>query len=460
MTDSPKQQEVVSIPTLINYNGSSGGGDDNDDTNNNMEEQNKRTVTILSRGLHHIIAMKPPSVICHHSSVWAGSRKKKLNAGEEPEIPMLQRVRDAVESIDSKNNIIIDNENEIDDDGNRDLKFKCNQSDEDNHNQGMMRRVNLVHRLDRGASGALLLAFADEDEDNNKEGDDDLFADNNDIGKQNQEKIKQNDEMNLANNDKCCNNDNGHSRDEDKTVKRKKKGATAALQEEMSKPTSTKTYVALVRGEGILRGENLKQKGWFEVNRPIKDEKGKLNDATTSFLFVACQRPKDENDENNKIMQPRMSLVLARPHHGRWHQIRRHLNGLSHHILGDRSHGCSKTNKEWKQKRNLPGERVFLHLARLQIPPTKFTPDGIDCACPLPNDMLNVLNIYAPDILKEALPILEKEGILVNSERNYTVGTYTIPDVLLEKMSKIKIKNVKSKGNSGNNSGMEEEHGT
>ena len=82
--------------------------------------------------------------------------------------------------------------------------------------------------------------------------------------------------------------------------------------------------IALVRGEGIFRGQDLKQKGWFEVNRPILDEKKRVNDATTSFYFVAGQKA----DEESVIKQPRLSLVLARPHQGRWHQIRRHLHGL------------------------------------------------------------------------------------------------------------------------------------
>jgi len=130
-----------------------------------------RTVTILERGPNHIIALKPPSVVCHHSG-WTGSRSK-LKRGEEPEIPMLQRVRDAIHDIDSQEN-----------------------------RQVQMKRVNLIHRLDRGASGALLLAFADED---------------------------------------CTDCGDEQQNDE--------KGVTAELIEAMKSPESTKTYVALVRGE-------------------------------------------------------------------------------------------------------------------------------------------------------------------------------------------------------------------
>lgn len=57
--------------------------------------------------------------------------------------------------------------------------------------------------------------------------------------------------------------------------------------------------------------------GWFEETRAIKDEKGDEKNATTWFNFVAGQPEISEDG----IDQPRMSIVLARPMQGRWHQI-------------------------------------------------------------------------------------------------------------------------------------------
>ena len=37
------------------------------------------------------------------------------------------------------------------------------------------------------------------------------------------------------------------------------------------------------------------------------------------------------------------------PQTGRWHQIRKHLNGLSHPILGD-AHGDSRVNHWWREE--------------------------------------------------------------------------------------------------------------
>ena len=211
----------IPIEIIVQNDGSTSSSSSSSNSSSN------RTVTILERGPNHIVALKPPSVVCHHSG-WSGSRAK-LKRGEEPEIPMLQRVRDALHDIDSKGMA----------------------GDESTTTE--VRKVNLVHRLDRGASGALLLAYADSEE---------------------------------AKKDKS------------------KKGATACLSEAMASDDSTKTYVALVRGEGILRGEDFKEKGWFEVSRPIKDESGEEKNATTLFNFVAGQPETFEDG----VERPRISL--------------------------------------------------------------------------------------------------------------------------------------------------------
>lgn len=311
---------------------------------------------------------------------------------------MLQRVRDAIHDIDSR--------------GQR-----------DDEPSPRMRKVNLVHRLDRGASGALLLAFADDDE-----------------------------------------------------QRENQKSSTATLIEAMASPESIKTYVALVRGEGILHGVDFKQLGWFEETRAIKDESGQEKNATTWFNFVAGQ-PEASDDG---IDRPRMSLVLARPKQGRWHQIRKHLNGLSHPILGDTTHGASKVNREWKERRNMPGgecwtvlilinctrhhilseiariihfhslifcslwnqcltERICLHLARLQLPPTEAAPEGIDVSSPIYEDMLKMLRDYAPDVLEKSLHVLQEEGILVDSKETYEVGRYTIPEECVQDDGSVQI---------------------
>jgi len=379
---SLRSDDIISVAPNNNYT-----NHQKEDIKQQLQEtETTGNVTILSRSPYHIVVEKPPSVLCHHSG-WAGSRAKQKR-GEVPEVPMLQRVRDAV-------NDIVNQEKAFNENINHDDIVTDTQ-------EGIMmrkqrqRKVNLIHRLDRGASGALLFAFADEEDDS---------TDNNIDTNKIEAAIDQ---------------------DETTSVKKrnKTKGATATLIEAMTSSSSIKTYVALVRGEGILKGEDLKAKGWFEVNRPIKDEAGEVKDASTMFRFVSGQA---EHELPDGTIMPRVSCVLARPKTGRWHQIRRHLNGLSHPILGDTTHGSSKVNKEWK-KRNMAGERTCLHLGRIQLPPTNFTPDGIDIASPLPDDMLNMMKVYAPKVLSDAVPVLESEGIEVDRcGKEYETGQYIVP---------------------------------
>jgi len=274
------------------------------------------TVSVLDRGANHLVVSKPPGVLCHRSG-WSGSRPRKLQKNAIPEVPMLQRTREAVGE-----------------------------------------RVNLIHRLDRGASGCLLMSFANSDKDDNN--------------------------------------------------------VTATLQENMSISSSThKTYIALVRGEGIFKGRDFREKGWFEIDRPIKNEAGTSKNATSYFRFIAGQ-----GNENGDLDRPRASLVLARIKTGRWHQIRKHLNGLSHPIIGDSTHGNSKTNRCWKEKWGLTPERTCLHLLKLELPPTLATPNGISVVDALPQDMMDMLQKhFPPEFLNDAKKALEEEGLCLNPEK-------------------------------------------
>jgi tRNA pseudouridine65 synthase len=302
---------------------------------------------ILKQTQEYVVVEKPPSVVCHHSD-WTGSRSRN-------EVPMLQRVRDATCLLTG--------------DG------APGGAGGDATAAEYRRRVNLVHRLDRGCSGCLLLAFASLNEPQVDDG---------------------------GVRDTCS---DGTSSFEG--------SVTADLIRAMQSPASTKTYVALVRGEGILRGVDFRERGWFLVDRPIKDENGRLNSASTWFRFAAGQ-----DDAGGS--RPRASLVLCRPTTGRWHQVRRHLNGLSHPILGDSSHGNSKVNQMWRQQYGVPSERTCLHLSRLQIPLGRphsgslaRTPpmEDIDVACPLAPDMMHILERHLPRVLEKAAPILCDEGI-------------------------------------------------
>lgn len=58
----------------------------------------------------------------------------------------------------------------------------------------------------------------------------------------------------------------------------------------------------------------------------------------------------------------RYSLLCAQPQTGRFRQIRRHLKHLSHHLIGDTSHGDGRHNRQFRM---LGMHRMLLHARRL-----------------------------------------------------------------------------------------------
>jgi 23S rRNA-/tRNA-specific pseudouridylate synthase len=352
--------------------------------NNTSDEDGHHHHQQRQQPLSYAVIDKPPSVLCHHSE-WAGSR----SGGSQQkvlQVPMLQRIRQAFGG----------------------------------------RRVNLVHRLDRGCSGCLLVSFAQ------AAADDSATRDTTSTTTTTAAESSMIDIANSIN----VGNDDRDDEEEESLSASYYTTVTRRLIQAMNHSRSQKTYIALVRGEGILHGRDFKQEGWFKVDRPIKNENGVLRNATTWFRFVAgqpCVVLLQDDDNNQQQQQPRASLVLARPETGRWHQIRRHLNGLSHPILGDSTHGSSKINRAFRTLYDMPPERTCLHLARLQLCLDDSDNDnhdhaassghelavssaaslyGIDVTCPLAPDMMRMLQDHMPNLLREARPILEEEGLV------------------------------------------------
>ena len=365
--------------------------DDDDNDNNNNHQNNDVNVIILKQTEHYVVVAKPPSVVCHHSD-WTGSRARH-------ELPMLQRTRNALGAASQDDKSRREQQQQQ-----QQLQQQQQQQQLQQQQRRVPRRLNLVHRLDRGASGCLLFTFA---KDNATPPDQSAHDSKESVSSSITTFL--NDAMaGQATRNTLAHDHHRHSANSSRTTT----------------PCARKTYLALVRGEGILHGRNFCKEGWFCVDRPIRNEFGILKNATTWFRFVAGQSNIDYHTKVDSSSatttvpssrrRPRASLVLARPETGRWHQIRRHLNGLSHPIIGDSSHGNSKVNAEWRTHWGLPPERTCLHLARIEIPPSPTVPfwtNGLDVSCPLASDMMTMLQQHLPELLKQAEPILQEESI-------------------------------------------------
>lgn len=121
---------------------------------------------------------------------------------------------------------------------------------------------------------------------------------------------------------------------------------TTRLSTALRHPRTDKVYVAMVRG--FFQWDDP-----VEVDRPLKDPDGKVQEARSVI------------DVLGRSHAPRCSLVRIRPRTGRWHQVRRHVRGCDHPVLGDTAHGDSRRNIAWREAHGL--DRLALHCHRVAL---------------------------------------------------------------------------------------------
>lgn len=126
----------------------------------------------------------------------------------------------------------------------------------------------------------------------------------------------------------------------------KNKESTANLNQQLKNHQVEKTYHAVVRG-------------WFKepigkITLPLElDSTGELVECETDYKTLNII-------EHNYQVHPkypkcRYSLLEVKPKTGRWHQIRRHMNRVSHPIIGDREHGDSHHNRYFRDQLSIEG---------------------------------------------------------------------------------------------------------
>jgi tRNA pseudouridine65 synthase len=106
-------------------------------------------------------------------------------------------------------------------------------------------------------------------------------------------------------------------------------------------------------------------RGWpedaFTIDHPLDGGPGKpvKKPATTAFQRLAtCELA----IPSAGFPTSRYAVLRAQPHTGRFRQIRRHLKHVSHHLVGDTSHGDGRHNRAFRM---LGIHRMLLHARRL-----------------------------------------------------------------------------------------------
>jgi tRNA pseudouridine65 synthase len=116
-----------------------------------------------------------------------------------------------------------------------------------------------------------------------------------------------------------------------------------------------KTYLAVVRGWPAEEGE---------IDYPLSGSslRGETKPALTRWRRLATV---EVPLALGRYPQQRYALLAVSPETGRYRQIRRHFHHLSHHLLGDTSHGRGDHNRLVRQYFGV--HRLMLHAWRLRF---------------------------------------------------------------------------------------------
>ena len=129
------------------------------------------------------------------------------------------------------------------------------------------------------------------------------------------------------------------------------KASEIAMHQQFMNTETDKKYLAILRGF---------TPDAMDIDYPLAKENGTMQDAFTSFSTL--QRA-EVAVAFGKHPTSRYSLVEATPKTGRMHQLRRHFSHILHPIIGDRTHGCNKQNKFFKDQWNMT--TMLLHASEL-----------------------------------------------------------------------------------------------
>lgn len=132
------------------------------------------------------------------------------------------------------------------------------------------------------------------------------------------------------------------------------KDAVAALGAQFMTREVEKVYLAVVRGfvdEAGTIDHPLDAPGQREAKRAVTHYR--------RLATIELPLPVGRYDS------VRYSLVEARPETGRYRQIRRHFKHLSHHLIGDTSHGEGRHNRLFRAQWGV--HRMLLHAWKLRL---------------------------------------------------------------------------------------------
>jgi tRNA pseudouridine65 synthase len=151
-----------------------------------------------------------------------------------------------------------------------------------------------------------------------------------------------------------------------------------AMQKQFTANQVRKKYLAIVRGH---------TPDAEDIDYPLRKENGTLQEAFTAYKTL--NRAELDVPFGNHPTS-RYSLVEAAPTTGRMHQLRKHFAHIFHPIIGDRTHGCNKQNKLFKEKWEM--ETMLLHASSLTFD-HPHTGESIIIEAPLQPEFIRVMEL-------------------------------------------------------------------
>jgi tRNA pseudouridine65 synthase len=117
-----------------------------------------------------------------------------------------------------------------------------------------------------------------------------------------------------------------------------------------------KKYWTLVRGFLPMEGE---------ISMPLElDSTGTLVEAITLYKTISqIELPGQVGSRHSTV---RYSWLEVFPKTGKFHQIRRHMNRISHPVIGDSTHGDSRHNQFFREQLKIPG--LCLRAIEISLP--------------------------------------------------------------------------------------------
>ena len=161
--------------------------------------------------------------------------------------------------------------------------------------------------------------------------------------------------------------------------------------------TKKKEYIAKFQA---LFFDNKIQKSYLGIVRGFTNESGKIDSPVKNpdtkqyrdaLTFYKTLQTVELDIPVHPYPKSRYSLIELHPKTGRMHQLRIHLNKISHPLVGDYKYGDRFHNRMFEQ--NFDCHYLFLHAYRLQFT-HPFTNKELNICAPVPKDWEKINLIF------------------------------------------------------------------